>query len=143
MQMSPLTVVMEDGFVDLSLRMHESSPSAETGYRFEARALHDGRPIAFAVVLGTSWQAHEVEGGCLFYWGEADLISLGAESDAFVCAQRSTSISTLLSDGLNFTKRIQTSGVLSFLRSEGVRVICPVRAVVSMSRRNTQMEPYL
>jgi hypothetical protein len=84
MQMSPLTVVMEDGFVDLSLRMHESSPSAETGYRFEARALHDGRPIAFAVVLGTSWQAHEVEGGFLFYWGETDLISLGAESDAFV-----------------------------------------------------------
>jgi hypothetical protein len=38
-------------------------------------------------VLGTSWQAQEVEGNSskfLFYWGEADLISLGAESDAFI-----------------------------------------------------------
>jgi len=85
--MPALIVDLEDGFVDLSLRMDAPSSGSESGYRFEARALYEGRPIPFAVALGTSWQAQEVEGDSskfLFYWGEADLISLGAESDAFI-----------------------------------------------------------
>jgi hypothetical protein len=39
------------------------------------------------VALGTAWEAQEVgenSSKFLFYWGEADLISLAAESDAFI-----------------------------------------------------------
>ena len=87
MEIPDLTIQKEDGFVDLSLRMEVPSLDTENGYRFEARALYEGRPIAFAVSFGTEWQAQEVEGESskfLFYWGEADLVSLGPESDAFI-----------------------------------------------------------
>jgi len=87
MEIPALTVQTEDGFVDLSLKL--DSPNTANGYRFEARALYEGRPIAFAVGLGTTWQAQEVDGNSskfLFYWGEVDLVSLGPESDAFIQA---------------------------------------------------------
>jgi hypothetical protein len=87
MEISALIVDTESGFVDLSLRMHAISPDTENGYRFEARALYEGHPIAFAVALGTAWQAQEVEGSSskfLLRWGAVELISLGAESDAFI-----------------------------------------------------------
>ena len=55
MEVSALIVDMKNGFIDLSLRMHAPSLDTGNGYRFEARALHEGRPIAFAVALGTTW----------------------------------------------------------------------------------------
>jgi|SRR5580704_7667062 hypothetical protein len=67
--------------------MYAPSPDTESGCRFEAKALYKGHSIGFAVALGTAWEAQEVgenSSKFLFYWGEADLISLAAESDAFI-----------------------------------------------------------
>lgn len=82
-----LTVRTEDGFVDLSLRMEAGSRDTNNRYRFEARAIHGESPIAIAIILGTTWEAKEVEGNStkfLFYWGEVELVSVGPESDAFI-----------------------------------------------------------
>jgi hypothetical protein len=70
MDIPALMVQTEDGFVDLSLRLDSPPVAREGGYRFEARALYEERPIAFAVALGTTWQAQAVEGNSskfLFY----------------------------------------------------------------------------
>ncbi len=125
MEMSELIVEVEDGFVDLSLSMHAPSPDTENGCRFEARALYEGRSIAFAVALGTSWQAQDVEGNFLFYWGEADLISLGAESDAFIQTldqlyQTKTS-ATRMRRGVHFTA-VSLAGDPSRLPADPVKM---------------------
>jgi len=43
MEMSALLVDMEDGFVDLSFKMHGPSSDRENGYRFEARSSQEIR----------------------------------------------------------------------------------------------------
>jgi hypothetical protein len=43
MEVSALLVDMEDGFVDLSLKMHGPSSDRENGYRFEARSSQEIR----------------------------------------------------------------------------------------------------
>jgi hypothetical protein len=82
-KMPELTEESEEGFVDLSLKMEGLSRDQDGTQRFEARASHKGRIVAFAVALGTTWSP--LEGTPEeFYWGEARLISLGGESDAFI-----------------------------------------------------------
>ena len=82
-----LTADSEEGFADLCLKMEGLVQNKDGTYRFEARALHKGRPVAFAVALGTTWSPQEIkEISAFLYWGEARLISLGNESDAFIQA---------------------------------------------------------
>jgi hypothetical protein len=86
-QIPELTEGSEEGFSDLSLRMEGLLRGPDGRYRFEARAAHKGRPVAFAVALSTTWNAQEVEGTTVsLHWGEAQLISVGNESDGFVQA---------------------------------------------------------
>ena len=78
-----LTEELEEGFVDLTLKMEGLVRNQDGMQCFEARALHKGRVVAFAVALGTTWSP--LEGTPEeFYCGEAHLISLGDESDAFI-----------------------------------------------------------
>jgi hypothetical protein len=78
-----LTEELEEGFVDLTLKMEGLVRKQDGMQQFEARASHKGRVVAFAVALGTTWRP--IEGTSEeFYCGEARLISLGDESDAFI-----------------------------------------------------------
>lgn len=128
MEIPALIIDMKDGFVDLSLGMHAPRSDPENGYRFEAEALYEGRRIAFAVALGPAWQAREVEGNSsqfLFYGGEADLISLGAESDAFIQTldhlyQTKTGV-TQMRRGVQFTA-VSLAGDPSKLPAEPVKM---------------------
>lgn len=81
-ELPELTEEFEDGFVDLSLKMEGLVRDRDGVQRFEARALHKGRVVAFAVALGTTWSPLRTREE--FYCGEARLISLGDASDAFV-----------------------------------------------------------
>jgi hypothetical protein len=49
-----LTAESEEGFVDLCLEIHNLVPDEDGIQRFEAKALHKGREVAFAVALGTT-----------------------------------------------------------------------------------------
>lgn len=84
-ELPELTAESEEGFVDFCLNMEGLVRDREGAQRFEARALHKGRPVAFAVALGTTWSLLEGTPEP-FYCGEARLISLGDESDAFIQA---------------------------------------------------------
>jgi hypothetical protein len=70
-----LTEELDEGFVDLCLKIDGLVRDRDGVQRFEARALHNGRTVAFAVALGTSWRP--LEGAPeKFYYGEARLVSL-------------------------------------------------------------------
>jgi len=78
-----LTAELEEGFVDLCLKMEGLVRDEDGMQHFEAKALHKGRRVAFAVALGTTWSPLEGTPES-FYWGEARLISLGDESHNFI-----------------------------------------------------------
>jgi hypothetical protein len=83
--MSDLTAGSEEGFADLCLKMNGLVREQDGKYRFEARAIHEGRHVAFAVTLGSVWDVQKLEDmDEPLYWGEAQLSSLGNESDAFI-----------------------------------------------------------
>ncbi len=81
-ELPELTEEFEDGFVDLSLRMEGLVRDQDGVQHFEARALHKGRVVAFAVALGAKWTPFGSREE--FYCGEARLVSLGDASDAFI-----------------------------------------------------------
>jgi len=86
-QIPELTVDLKEGFVDLSLKMEGLVRDSDGLCRFEARAFYKQRRVGFAVVLGSKWDPQEIklgEGTTQFYWGEAQLVSVGNESDNFV-----------------------------------------------------------
>src|ERR1700676_879562 len=86
-QIPELTVGLEEGFVDLSLTMEGLVRDSDGLCRFEARASYKERRVGFAVILGSKWDPQEIklgEGTTQFYWGEAQLESVGTESDSFV-----------------------------------------------------------
>jgi len=83
-KMPELTADSEEGFVDLSLKMNGLVREPDGTFRFEARATHEGRQVAFAVTLGSLWNVQKLEDTEPLYWGEAQLSSLGNESDAFI-----------------------------------------------------------
>jgi len=86
-QIPELTVGSEEGFADLCLGMKGLLRGPDGRHRFEARAMHKGGPVAFAVALSTIWKPQDVEGTTAhLLWGEAQLISVGNESDRFVQA---------------------------------------------------------
>jgi hypothetical protein len=61
--------------------------SADGVQHVSARGLHKGRVVGFGVSLSSTWERQELENSHIpLYWGEATLISLGAESDAFLQA---------------------------------------------------------
>jgi len=78
-----LSAESEEGFVDLCFKMEGLVRDRDDLQHFEVKALYKGRPVAFAVALGTTWSPLEGTPEP-FYCGEARLISLGDESDAFV-----------------------------------------------------------
>lgn len=80
-----LTCELEEGFVDLRLKMGDLVRGADNRYRFDARALHQGHTVAFAVVLGAEWPVLDTgDAKILLRQGEGQLISVGSESDAFI-----------------------------------------------------------
>jgi hypothetical protein len=85
--MLELTVGAEDGFVDLCLEMNGFAREQNGKVRFEAKAIHKSQKVGFAVTLGPDWEVQKLEDTDQpphLYWGEAQLSSLGEESDLFV-----------------------------------------------------------
>jgi hypothetical protein len=84
--MSDLTADSEEGFVDFGFKMEGLGRGTDGGFRFEARAPHKGQPLAFVVTLGTVWKEQKLNATNphVIYWGEAQLGSVGLESDAFI-----------------------------------------------------------
>ena len=85
--MLELTADAEEGFVDLCLEMNGFVREESGKVRFEAKAIHEGRKVGFAVTLGPEWKAQkleDIEQPSYLYWGETQLNSLGEESDLFI-----------------------------------------------------------
>jgi hypothetical protein len=85
MTLSEVTAGAEDGFADLRLTLISIQHDPDGAQTITAGGLHRGRPIGFAVNLGSTWEEQGLEEtNDSIYWGRADLVSLGNESDAFL-----------------------------------------------------------
>jgi hypothetical protein len=75
---------VEEGFVDFEFALVQSKRRL-LGQRYvEARGLHHGKPVGFAVELGRKWAPQEVGADQPFYWGTGVMRSLGDVSDALL-----------------------------------------------------------
>jgi len=82
-----VTAKAEEGWADLDFSLTRVAPLPGGRRYLEARGLHEGRRVGFAVTLGGRWSEREVEeAGGLFYHGQATLLSIGPESDRLVAA---------------------------------------------------------
>jgi hypothetical protein len=87
MTLGEITAGSEDGFADLRLTMVSLARDPHGAQRLISRGLHKGRRVGFGISLGSTWEQQILESlDDPLYWGTADLISLGEESDAFLQA---------------------------------------------------------
>jgi len=84
-ELGDVRVNREDDFVDLDLPLVSFSHNGDGSQQISGRGRYGDAIISFLVHLGPDWERQDVENGDLvFHWGKAELISAGAESDAFV-----------------------------------------------------------
>lgn len=84
-ELPEVVVDIDEGFVDLDLRLvaHEERPDG--GHFFQARGRHGDRVVGFSVEFDPEWSEQPLEGGGgTFYWGSGLVKSVGPESDEFV-----------------------------------------------------------
>ena len=80
-----IRVDSDGGFIDFDLTMLSFHRAADGVQNMSARGLYNGRVVGFGVSLSPTWERQDLEDSrILLYWGEATLISLGEESDAFL-----------------------------------------------------------
>jgi len=79
-----VTANSEEDFADLRFSLESLRCDVDGFRRMAARGLHRGERVGFAASLSPAWERQDLEGGLPLYWGRVDLISLGAESDAFL-----------------------------------------------------------
>jgi len=80
-----VTVRFEDGYADLSFGLVNVRRDADGLFRLVARGVYRGMQIGFGVNLSSTWERQMLEDPEMpIYFGWADLISLGGESDAFL-----------------------------------------------------------
>jgi len=87
MNLGEITAGSEDGFADLRLTMVSLARGPNGAQNLISRGLHKGRNVGFGISLGSTWEQQNLESlDDPLYWGTAELISLGEESDAFLQA---------------------------------------------------------
>lgn len=75
----------EEGFVDVSLSISKYETLNNGTKRFLIRNTLNGLKVSFIVELLPKWDAKPIENtNAIFYWGNANIISVGAESDVFL-----------------------------------------------------------
>jgi hypothetical protein len=84
-ELGEVRIVSEDDFVDLDLPMASFQRDQDGIQEISARGRHGNAAVGFLVSFGPVWERQDVENSQLvLYWGRAELVSVGAESDAFV-----------------------------------------------------------
>ncbi len=84
-ELTEIQIDLEDDFADFNLPLVSSSLDEEGVRKITCRGKHGGSAIGFLVSLGSAWDRQDVEDSDLIlHWGQTEIISLGAESDAFV-----------------------------------------------------------
>jgi hypothetical protein len=75
----------EDGFVDLTLSISKYEKQKNGIARFLIKNTLDGKRIGFVIELHPTWKAQKIENvDAYFYWGSAEILSTGEDSDAFL-----------------------------------------------------------
>jgi hypothetical protein len=80
-----IRVDSDGGFIDFNLTMVSFHRTADGVCHVTAQGFHQGRIVGFRVDMGSAWERQDLENSRIsLYWGEATLISIGEESDAFL-----------------------------------------------------------
>ncbi len=78
-------VISEGDFVDLDLPMAGVHRDLDGVRAISATGRYGDASVGFVVSLGPIWERQDVENSdVILYWGRAELVSIGSESDAFV-----------------------------------------------------------
>jgi hypothetical protein len=84
-ELRQIQIISEDDFVDIDLPMASYQRSSDGVQEISARGGQVDGIVGFVVSLGSVWERQNVENsGAVLYWGRAEIISVGAESDTFV-----------------------------------------------------------
>jgi hypothetical protein len=81
-----IRIVLDEGFADVDLPMVSCQRDAGGAQEISAAGLHrDGR-VGFQVRLEATWERQDLESAAIdaLYWGRAELVSVGSESDGFL-----------------------------------------------------------
>lgn len=76
----------DNGFVDLTLFITQHAVLPDGSRSIHAAGLHNRQPVAFQLVLASTWKPSTHDVGLTFFSGTALCRSLGAASDAFLAA---------------------------------------------------------
>jgi hypothetical protein len=80
-----IQIISEGHFVDLDLPMANFQRDPDGVQEISARGRHSDNSVGFLVSLGSVWERQDVENSAVaLYWGRAELVSVGIESDAFL-----------------------------------------------------------
>ena len=83
--MREIQVISEGDFVDLDLPMASFQRDLDGVQEISARGRHSVASVGFLVSLGPVWERQDLENSEMaLYWGRAELVSVGIESDAFL-----------------------------------------------------------
>jgi hypothetical protein len=84
-ELRQVRIIAEGDFVDLDLPMATFLRDLDGVQEISARGRHSHASVGFVVSLGPAWERQDVENSdVVLYWGRAELVSLGGESDAFL-----------------------------------------------------------
>lgn len=84
-ELGAIEILFEDDFVDLDLPMANFQRNLDGDQEITARGRHGNANVGFSVSLGPLWERQDLENSDVaLYWGRAELVSLGGESDAFL-----------------------------------------------------------
>lgn len=81
----PASLGKEDGFIDISLSISKYETLPDGTRRFVVKNRLNEQKVGFVLELSPHWKAKPTENGDItFYWGNANIFSVGAESNAFI-----------------------------------------------------------
>jgi hypothetical protein len=81
----PVSFGEEGGFVDLTLSISKYEKIKNGNSHFIIKNTLNGTKVSFILVLMPTWKAQKIENSeSIIYWGNAEIISNGEESNAFI-----------------------------------------------------------
>lgn len=85
-ELAEIRVVLEDGFADVNLPVVSFKRDLNGIQQIWASGQHDGRRLGFQIEVGATWERQDLENNAIdaLYWGRANLISTGTQSDLFL-----------------------------------------------------------
>ena len=84
-ELRQVQIISESDFVDIDLPMVSYQRSLDGVQEISARGRYSDGSVGFVVSLGPVWERQDVENSeVVLYWGRAEIVSVGTESDAFL-----------------------------------------------------------